>query len=443
MNRNGAVSHLAREQATHDVTNPPDEPRWRRVLPQTLHRPLWSAVLTVLLAVIGVAGSVYSTDLRRAWPLAAWTLTPDGFSPVALVFWIGLAGTAFLFFGRQVRVDQRRATIDQRLEKAVGDVQGSVQTVRESGELLHRTIRTMPPSAFLQVFDAVYETCEEQTWDAVTAEDSTRDDLIVAVRTVLYGFLRLTETYDERPWSPQGQAPARTTRYAANVMVYIPVEHLRDGNWQALLAGYLRFWDGGDADLKGVLDIRTDLSAASDSKSGDPELAAFCMPVPRAPKPKQPNGAAPWRVLPGAPMAFQTEQPAHFRETPELAAWCRKEGDFRQAVLNSFDAYFRSDAGQRVQSFVAYPLSRRAHGERPPDPSADDPIGVLNIHADVPKLLDGDDARSFYATTYPLRVLLVRLLERLVSLEDVGTAGQWVLSAPEADGPAEDVAPPT
>ena len=429
----------------------PDEPPWRRILPRTLHRPLWSAVLTVLLAVIGVAGSVYSDELRSAWPLAAWTLSPGGVSLVALVFWTGLAGTAFLFFGRQVRVDQRRAGIDQSLKQAVGEVQGSVQTVkesggllhravgdvqesvqtvRESGELLHRTIRTMPPSAFLQVFDAVYETCEEQTWEAVTAAEPTRDDLILTVRTVLYGFLRLTEMYDNQPWSPQGQPPTKSRRYAANVMVYVPVEHLRDGDEDVLREGHLKFWDGSYADLKGVLDIRTDLSAASDSESGDPDLAAFCLPVPRIPKPKQPDGAAPWRVLPGAPMAFQTERPAHFRETAELAAWCEEKGDFRRTVRTALDEYFQSDAGHLVQSFVAYPLSRGAHGDRPPDEVAAPPVGVLNIHADVPKLLDGDDARSFYATTYPLRVLLIRLLERLVSLDDVGEAGQWVLNAP-------------
>ena len=62
------------------------------MLPRTLHRPLWSAVLTVLLAVIGVVGSVYSAELRHAWPLAAWTLSPDKFSPVALAFWVGLTG---------------------------------------------------------------------------------------------------------------------------------------------------------------------------------------------------------------------------------------------------------------------------------------------------------------------------------------------------------------
>ena len=319
------------------MTDPPSEPRWRRVLPQTLHRPLWSAVLTVLLAVIGVVGSVYSAELRHAWPLAAWTLAPDRFSGVALAFWLGLGGTAFLFFGRQVRVDQRRAGIDDRLGVAVGDVQWSVQTVRDSGELLHRTIRTMPPSSFLQVFYAVYETCEQETWEAVTAEHPVREDLIRAVRAVLYGFLRLTRMYDDQPWSPQGQAPTTSPRYAANVMVYIPTEHFRDGDEDALRAGHLKFWDDSYAELDGVLDIRIDLSAASDSESGDPQLAAFCLPVPSAPKPKQADGSAPWRVLPGAPMAVQTEQPAHFRQTAELAALCEEKGDFRRTVRTALD----------------------------------------------------------------------------------------------------------
>ena len=450
---------------------------WKRATKGGLHSPAWAAVLTVLLAMIGVAGSVFSTEIRSAWPFAAWTLTPTGVSLAACVFWTGLAGTAGLFLVRQIHVDERRAEVDRTLgaavgevgtsvgdvQRAVGSIQGAVgevqgavgvvqgavgsiqgavgevqsavgrvgeavQSVQDSGELLHRVIRTMPPAWFLEVLDAVYERCEALTWDAVVTDSPERGGLVEAIRVVLHGYLHLIEEFDDRPWSPQGRAADEPVRYAANVMVYVPMTHMQERDHSALRDGHLKFWDGSYSDLDGVLDIRADLSAASDSGAEDEDLASFCVPVPAKPKPQQASGAAPWRTLPGAPMAFVTQRPAHFRETAHLARWCREHGDFRQSVLADIEHYFASEVGQRVQSLVAYPLSRQSFGDGPTDGAGSRPIGVLNVHADVPRLLDADEVQSFYATTYPMRLLLLRLLDRLVGLDDLGQAGRWMLS---------------
>ena len=409
-----------------------------------LHSPAAAALLTFLLAGIGVTGSVYSETLASHWPLerSAWgTMPNETWSWTAFWFWNALSATALLFLLRQRAVDMKRAGVDGGLENAVGDV-------KASAELLHRAIRTMPPGTFLEVFDSVYQKCEAVAW-AATVEDRTRENLVIAVRTVLHGFIRLVQVYDQ-PWAANadrdGGAGGDSPRYAANVMVYVPREHFRDGDDAVLRGtdgggGRLRFWDASyRGDLRGVLDLRTDLSAASDSEDVDTELAKFCVPIPNDPNSRRSDGTTPWRVLPGAPMAFVTRQPTHFRDTRQLAKWCEEHGEFRGPVLIELDEYFTSGAGQHVRSLAAHPLARAAHGKGPQNPDAAPPIGVLKIHSDAPGLRGGDENLSFYGTTYPLQDLLLKLLENLIELADVGEHGQWMLSARDA---ATEVAPPT
>lgn len=430
---------------------------WTRAGKGGMRSPAVATALTVLLAVIGVVGSVFSSVLGRSFPLdldTYFTTAPSGgWSWIATLFWPSLLGAGWLFYKRQRAVDKQRDQIDAdlsaavgtinasvgqidaavvRAEEALGQIDTKVAGITESEEILHRIVKTLAPAWSLGTFDQIYKECEGFAHLALNppewVKQVERDFVIGVVNVVLNGYLRLLRDAERPTWS---QDPAATApRYAANLMVYIQADDLSEEDWARLHAGHLKFWDHPRQNLRGVLDLRCDLSAvlaADAAASPDPGLPPFSLPVPTEPKPQLADGSAPWRVLPGAPMAFVAQERAHFGDASQMAHWCSEEGDFSRDVRAQVVDYFQDGETQAVRSLVAYPLTRNVFPS-PPDQDAE-PIGVLNIHSDHVGLLDGDRTGSFDITTYPLRLLLLlRLLERLVSFDEIGESGKWTLS---------------
>ncbi len=111
-----------------------------------------------------------------------------------------------------------------------------------------------------------------------------------------------------------------------------------------------------------------------------------------------------------------------YADTRTLGAWCRKQQEFSESIAQQVETYFSGPAGERVASFVCFPLVR-LEGDGIP-------VAVLNVHADRPAILrqnqstktdsrqSTEPAERFRVLIAPLLSILVDLLNLLDSLEE-------------------------
>jgi amino acid permease len=102
--------------------------RFRSIWRQWAGTAWYATITTVLAAVAGLFGSVYSTEIGRSFPLF---LGPyNAVSKNAIAFWITLILFAVLFFQRQRHDDAAR----MRLENTSAAIQELVATLPPNGE---------------------------------------------------------------------------------------------------------------------------------------------------------------------------------------------------------------------------------------------------------------------------------------------------------------------
>ena len=325
----------------------------------------------------------------------------------------------------------------RKIDGAVDDIDRKVQKVGEGEEALVRIVQTLAPSWAFRTFDAIFEGAERIALPVLTTPDATRPEILDAIRGVLFGYLKALHRFETSAWT-FGAAP--TVRYAANVMVYIPHSELVDE--RPTLDKTLHFWERPFADLAGILDLRPQLSAAVTTAGEDstpfvpdPALTPLALPIPvRATV--LIDEVLRYRVLPGAPYAFVYQDQARnkglyrYPNSSRLADWCRREGDFTEELRRQIEDFFAPHDGQNVRSLVAYPLSRTPipYGEPPVEREV--PLGILNLHADRIDLLGSDRSESFETATYPLKLLLIRLLRQLRKHDALGQPDRWILTSP-------------
>ncbi|HEX7051971.1 MAG TPA: hypothetical protein VF188_17315 [Longimicrobiales bacterium] len=367
---------------------------------------VYAAVVTVLIAVVGVAGSVFTEEIGSAFPFVwPWLdlkrdfpfvdLPVDGFSAAALVFWIFLILTGLVFGVRQWAIDLARKESQARADAAV--------------QRLEHLIRTVPSADFLTQFWDIYCMCDA-TMQGTFSVDAGADaeTLRTAIRKVLRGLALLAWEYDGRP------DPTEVT-YAANIMVYRPKEEISEDEWPSLRKRMLFDPVLDTEDLRGVLDLRwSDLSttAFDEEASADTGLSALALPLlERAHVSLPPEYRLRWRILPGAPIAFHLRQASHFVNAADLLTWCEENGMFTREVKMRLAEYFRPDAAPMVGSFISLPLLGT-------DPEAE-PIGVLNIHRSDRGLLKEVEsaAEHFVPIVRPLQLMLWKLLAALRKAE--------------------------
>ena len=405
---------------------------------------VYAVIVTFALAVTGLLGSVYSEDVRSAFPLDCFESTsgpvtangdelqvaarpgqpPEaesendeallpcgpyvGVSRGASVFWLTLFITGVLFGVRQWRRDS--------------DASELADDLRSRTEELMEAIRTMPPADFLVNFGNVYDECERVAEVAFTAEDEeAADALRLALRVVLHGLAYLAKEFD-----------AKGGRYAANIMVYVPSDQIPEEDlprYQNLDYMPFRPAEAGVRAFKGVLVLRKDLSTVEEADAGpteipdtDKTLQDLAVPVPNE-RWALIGDSKRYRALPGAPMAFCYRRIDGFRDTSEINDWLDRKAALDPEVSDRVKGYFHE--AEHIASFYSIPLSdqpdsdiRDDQGEEETADHLDDPIGVLNIHSDVPDMLSEPALNHFAAVTRPLRMMAFRLLDDLLAVEE-------------------------
>lgn len=358
----------------------------------------YAVVSTILLAVVGIAGSVFSETIgdafpfvwpwftiKRESPFIGWPY--EGWSWTATVFWcfVLLAGAAFAL--RQREVDAARRAAQAKTDDAVRQ--------------LERLIRTVPSSDFMARFWDIYRLCDEATDESLRERDD--ETIRAGVRVILRGLALLAREYDGRP-------DLEGAGYAANIMLYLPKAHIPESEYHAIRER-MRFDPVVEPDdLKGVLDLKVELSttASSEDASPDPNLVALALPIwKRDQVSLPPDYRVRWRVLPGAPVAFLIRQASHFVAAADLIRWCEEHGDFNEEVKARLREYFRPDATPAVGSFIALPILGN-------DLTAE-PIAVVNIHrAERGLLTESESAQElFVPIVQPIQLMLWKLLRAL------------------------------
>ena len=350
--------------------------------------PFFATLVTLLLIVVGGLGSIWSDDIRRAFPFTGAPEWKD--SPSARIFWMASGGTCLLFFLRQRAVDREQGEARREI-------------VEQSAELA-RLIRTLPPANFLSSFAQMHgqaARAAETVFGAPPVISQAQAEK--GVRHLLRCVAILAQQFD-------GDHPDH--RYAANVMLYRGGAGLSAGE-VAALQPQLRFVDQGTSvgKLKGVLELIPAYSSLARDNSGgpDPAIRPLALPVPR-----EARRNSRFMVLPGAPLAFAERAPSIYLRAGELPLWCRENGDFTADVQRQLTDYFEHPAAA-IQSFVSIPLC--VVGNDGLDDRGTDPVGVLNVHCDRQCLLNFENNRfgrdpvsHFVDITRPLRLILMQFL---------------------------------
>lgn len=351
--------------------------------------PLYPTVVAILLLITGGMGSIWSPEIRSAFPFAA---SPTGpLSPLACVFWASAFVSGILYFLHQFA----NGLLQERVQKKLLD------RTKELEEVL----RSMPPVNFLEDFaeltsnaDTIIEVC--------TREDTDADTIHRGVRQILGSVSTLAQAFD---------GDHRDCLYSANIMLYEPVDGLESGNMEQLQSSLI-FADDAVAieRLAGVLRLMPALSTTSADATAGPDLSLneLTLPVPNS---ITVDGR--FIVLPGAPLAVATGQPDLCIDTKDLHVWCEQHGDFTAAVRNRIRHHFTEGQGRNVRSFISIPLFGRMDDGGPD--TASGAIAVLNIHSDRVGMLKSSGTRGgqFVPILRPFLISLTKLIEALVDTD--------------------------
>jgi hypothetical protein len=358
-------------------------------LSRKLRHPLIAAAITLLLIVTGGMGSIYSPEIRRAYPFT-WSSPPWKLAEEATIFWFLVIACLILFYVRQRADDEARDTAQRALV--------------ERSQTLEQLIRTLPPPNFLGLLARILSNADK-IMDVLNPHNEVdREDLVQGLRQLLNLVARLAQSFD---------GDDQAVHYGANIMLVKYVDSLSDDEKTEIQQRLLFTDPDTNIDqLLGVLDLNAELSAtAADAAAHqDPVLATLAVPLPVTAQ----TETGRYRVLPGAPMAYFSRQAEGFTDTDDLRRWCDTEGDFTNAVKDELQNYF-NDAVFR--SFLSVPLFASPEGT---DQLTEDPMAILNIHCDRVGLLahQGEPASHFVSVIRQFQLDLAKLLQRLAEFDE-------------------------
>lgn len=355
--------------------------------------PLLGGVTSIAGVLAGYLGSLYVDEVKQA--LIPWFLPNGSFAAGASLFWLSTVIFGMCFTGTfwaQSRSSRRATDGLYAATNAVAFKTDSLATKADTLDQLIRQLHTLPPQGFLEIYREAVGLADEAFY-SVWGSHPTREELAIALRTQLVCVLRLATNFDE---------DGDKAKYGCNLMLFKPIDGLHEQELRKIQER-LKFAEKGVSvkNLAGVLDLMPELSISSASGADpDPTLVPFALPIPQLTvtekSDRSKNG-----VLPGAPDAFVAEEEVVIESFEDLLNRTPNEY-FTSSVRAELRMFFEQKAGS-VQSFVSVPLYSRTT-------SRADPIGVLNIHRNLPNKLAAEKFELFSPLLVPILLSIGRLL---------------------------------
>lgn len=361
--------------------------------------PLFGGITTIFGVIAGYLGSHYDKEVSSALYPWFWTVEATEkliFSSEATFFWVFvlLFGASFTgTFWAQAR-SSNRATAE--LQAATNQVSGKADSLNEKTEVLDGLIRqlyTLPPKGFLESYGNAIRMANEAFFDTQGA-DATEEDIALAIRVQLALILQLASGFDD---------DGEKSEYGCNLMAFLPSGLISEANARKI-DSRMKFVETGVTvtRLKGALVLIQPLSVSSSALEGpDPKLSQFALPVLDLPLDAVTSEQGK-SILPGAPLAF-----ARRAETAieSLDDWFERTAPFSEKIRGELKRFFE-DQKDVLQSFISIPL----YAEPTANGEDQEPIGVLNIHRNMPNKLLAEKLELFAPLVTPIAILLGRLL---------------------------------
>lgn len=342
----------------------------------------FSGLTTVVGAFSGLCGSLYSDEIRGVFPFTVIKYGPIEW--VAVGFWASL----FLFGAMfAANVYAQNQNTDAQIQK------------------LQKLINTLPPENFLDSFQKILDSTYRLLLLQKKNEHS-KDSILISIKTNLTAIAFLAKIFD-------GDGAGV---YSANIMLHAPIGPMSDIELQTYAPRILFLGDAGldlRKSLSGVLVLQQEMAVEVRPGGGmqSPAVASdVVLPIPvEERRMYQGQGA----VLPGAPDAFLRRGFTGYEDTKSLADFCRKNQQFHPRIADELEEYFNSPAGKEVKSFysIAIPASHSIGTGSP-----DEPVAVLNIHANRPNILGKDEIELFMPLIRPFVLCLSNLLDEYRSI---------------------------
>lgn len=353
--------------------------------------PWFAAVTAVFGGLAGMFGSVFSAEIKSAFPFVV-SGTEIIWSAASFWVFLGLFGYCF-----KLNISAQMEAQSKALAKLTANT-----------ERLEVLIRTLPDEGFILKFENYYEIVSDQVRLA-TLPGAEEEDIKDAIKGCLSALVHLARIFDGNI----------QIRYAVNIMTFekLPTEPAE----LAELLKRIRFAerDADPRNWEGFLDLQCDFALVmDDNKQGDDHLTRlddlvrpFAMPVPLEDR-RVDKGRT--TVLPGAIEAFCHPElvVALWQDTSELGEWCRNNAGLRTSLADDIEQYFATDPGNKIKSFASFPLgipdSREPNGYK-------ELLGVVNIHSNEINILGDAGTKLFAPLTTPFRIMLAELLKKLSS----------------------------
>src|SRR5437868_7162702 len=176
-----------------------------------LRHPAFATIITVLIIVAGLWGSIFALEIRRAFHFY-WGRGPISWE--ASVFWVLVLISASTFFFRERSIASEQERLRKLAEERTGKLEELQRLSLARADEFERLIRTLPPENFLEVF-ATFFGAADHVMDVVFADTAkireTPDLIEGSVREILRSIAALARRFD-------GDHPL--VKHAANVMLF-------------------------------------------------------------------------------------------------------------------------------------------------------------------------------------------------------------------------------
>jgi len=347
--------------------------------------PWYGAVITAMTVVLGTLVSYWARPNTSGLIPFGWPLWPLAINWPAFLSWLFLVLWLVLFYTRQAAESKSV----QGLRKSALDLKQAVDEVRVG-------VFTLPPESFLGGFSRQIANIHTKLLSGAPRQTVLNNEKLAdVICTLLIMVAGLAQGYDDD----------RPAQYAANVMVFVPARmsdpyfderrfHKLDIRRFLTKEYCLDFLEGILFLPEGLsVVVRPGIQGETLGKGREPLIFG----IPKLYREEKRDGRK-WAVLPGAPLAFaKWNDTVRKSDAPELRDAVQGMDDIEKfgehvakgigqdkfcihsEVVDAINEYHKSERGQTVRSFQAFPLVR-VDGTRTA-------FGVLNIDCDQPVFL--------------------------------------------------------